>query len=121
MKTVIEMARIAGARDDGNRFEFELRDLEYVQNVFLDTAQGKFSTGRAGLFVHRDQLSQSRAGEIFHKREVQNDFLATVLINESKQLLPQSVDIRFVEDFFFQKTCDGDTIDLFDINPTIGL
>jgi hypothetical protein len=30
MKTVIEMARIAGARDDGNRFEFELRDLEFL-------------------------------------------------------------------------------------------
>ena len=30
MKTVIEMARIAGARDDGSRFEFELRDLEFL-------------------------------------------------------------------------------------------
>ncbi len=30
MKTVIEMARIAGARDDGQRFEFELRELELL-------------------------------------------------------------------------------------------
>lgn len=30
MKTVIEMARIAGARDNGKRFEFELRDLEFL-------------------------------------------------------------------------------------------
>lgn len=27
---IIRMARIAGARDDGNRFEFELRDLEFL-------------------------------------------------------------------------------------------
>ena len=38
----------------------ELRDLEHVQNVFLDTAQCQLSTGSTGLLVHCNQFSQSR-------------------------------------------------------------
>jgi len=77
MKTVIEMARIAGARDDGSRFEFELRDLEFLAELVraderksrahsLDPGEMELSLRRN----HKDELFECRrrfsAEEVMH-------------------------------------------------------
>src|SRR5262245_19707996 len=75
------------------------RNLENLLDVRSYGAQPQFSACRLHLLVHRDQFAERRAGEILDIREVENDLLAVVVIDEAEQLVPDDLNVALIEDF----------------------
>ena len=81
MKTVIEMARIAGARDDGSRFEFELRDLEFLAElVRADEREGTYK--RRGTLMFSPYTGTPR-----HPSDVASDPHGILMLDPEQPLL----------------------------------
>ncbi len=60
----------------------------------------QLAPGGLNLLVHRDQLAQRGTRQIFHQTEVQNNLLATILVDQREQFLTESFNVGFVENFF---------------------
>lgn len=97
----------------------ETGDFKDFVDFGADTAETQLGFCRLDLLVHRDQLAESRAGQVLDDTEVEDDLLATVFIDEGEELVSDVLNIRFVEDFFIDELGDGNSADLFDIQPPL--
>ncbi len=79
----------------------EARDLEHLANVRVDVAQNQLAAGALNLLVERDQLAQRGAGHVLNIAKVQQDLLATKLVDQAEKLLADDLDVLLVKNLLY--------------------
>src|SRR5262245_41542665 len=85
----------------------EFGDLEDLVDLRINIAQDELAAGLIDFLVERDELAQSRTGEIFHVAKIQEDLLATQLVDQTEKLLPDDLNILLIKDFLVGEINDG--------------
>jgi hypothetical protein len=94
-------------------------DGEDFVNVWPNAAESQLSFGPLDLLIHRNEFAKRGARQIFHVGKIENDFLATILIDEAKELVTDDLNVRFVEDLFVNELRDCHVADFLDVDSPL--
>jgi hypothetical protein len=98
----------------------EASDLEDLEDLGLDSTKPELALHFVDLLVEIEELAESGARKILNGAEVEQDLLASIFVDQSKELVADHLNILLVEDSTIQKTDHGDVADFFRVNAALG-
>src|SRR6516164_7697645 len=83
-------------------------NLENFENVFVDIAHHQFAVFRLHFFIKRNEFAESCTREILDISEVQQYFLAVILIDKTKQVFADFLNVLLIKNLAVDEIDDGD-------------